>query len=82
MTESDFSKIEEFNELPVYDENGSDCKKIEKPYDTKYTGEIKEARTLEEAYELIANKEYSAKGALKCHDDNPPTMSVIFWRKR
>jgi len=82
MTESEFVKIEEFNELKVYDESGSNCRKIEKPYDAEYTGEIKEARTVEEAYDLIANSEYEAKGALKCHDDNPPTMSVIFWRKR
>ena len=82
MTETDFLKIEEFNELPIYDENNPDCRKIEKPYDTAYTGEIKEARTPEEAYDLIANNDYSAKGALKCNDDNPPTISVIFWRKR
>ena len=82
MIESDFLKIQELQELPVYDENGSGCDEILKTYDTKYTGEIKEARTLEKINELIANKEYSAKGVLKSHDDDPPTMSVIFWRKR
>ena len=82
MTESEFEKIEEFKTLPIYDENSPYCRKIERPSDVKYTGEIIEVTTIEEAYDLIKHEEYSAKGAIRYHNERQPIIRVIFWRAR
>ncbi len=82
MTKQEYEAIPEFAGLPCYPEGSAQCDSLLKTYDQKYTGEVFEATSLDEANQALLDPSCEAKGAILYTDGNKDVYRPIFWKLR
>lgn len=80
MTEQQLRAMKEFGTLPIYDENDeAGCDKLLRVYDTRYEGTISEAEDETHFWDLLRDRNYDLKGAIKYSESD---VRAVFWLKR